>query len=439
MSDAEPEPKNTRRKFLAGTAAALATTTLAPHESAAQAKPEPAATPTAAPKPAVEIRYVMSPPPPKTGPHTGTLDPFIQKLKAGPGFPLSFLNAEFTDVAAWKAKARGRMFDLMHYRPEKCDPAAEVVSRVDRGDYIQEEIRFNTTPIFRVPATMLIPKKAKLPAPGIVALHAHGGFYLWGRETLLENVPNHESIVGLQKFYGERAIAVELARRGYVVITIDIFYWGERRMVLEDDPQVWKDRPHSITPDEVTAFNRRSSASEQLMGRTLFTAGTTWAGIMYWDDIRTLDYFASRPEVDPARIGCVGHSLGGLRAAHLAALDDRIKASVACGWMCSFPAQLAKHVRSTVGPTKLIPGLYRELDYPDLASIAAPTPLMVISGVRDELFEPRGMQSAHDKITAVYKKAGAAERFKSIVEDRPHEFNRDRQADAWAWFDKWLA
>jgi len=437
MNEAEPNSKSTRRTFLASTAA-LAATSLTPREAEAQAKPEPATKPEVAPQPKVEIRYSMSPPPPKTGPHTGTLDAVIQKLKAGPDFPLSFLRPEFTELAAWKRQARGRMFELMHYAPEKCDPQAEVLSRVDRGEYIQEEIQFNTTPVFRVPATVLIPKNAKLPAPGIVALHAHGGFYLWGRETLLENEPAHESIVGLQKYYGERAIAADLARRGYVVIVIDIFFWGERRMVLEDDPAEWKTRPHTITPEQVTKFNQRSSASEQLMGRTLFTAGTTWAGIMCWDDIRTIDYFVSRPEVDPTRIGCVGHSLGGLRAAHLAALDERIKASVACGWMCSFPAQLEKHVRSTIGLTKLIPGLYRELDYPDLAGIAAPTALMVISGVQDALFEPRGMQAAHDKIAAVYKKAGAAEKFKSVVEDRPHEFNRERQNEAWAWFDRWL-
>ncbi|MCE9606707.1 MAG: alpha/beta hydrolase family protein [Planctomycetia bacterium] len=421
------QPRNSRREFIAGTAAAVATTALASNAEAADAKP------------AVEIRYVMSPPPPKRGPHTGTLDPLIQKLKAGPEFPLSYLNGEFSDLAAWKRQARAKMFDLMHYRPEACDPRAEVVSRVDRGDYIQEEILFNTTPVFRVPATVLIPKKAKLPAPGIVALHAHGGFYMWGRETLLEQDPAHASVVELQKAYGERAIAVELARRGYVVIVIDIFFWGQRRMVLEDDPQEWKDRPHSITPEQVLGFNRRSAASEQMMGRTLFTAGTTWAGLMYWDDLRTLDYFASRPDVDAARIGCVGHSLGGLRSAHLAALDDRIKAAVACGWMCSFPHQLRAHVRSTIGHTKLIPGLYRHIDYPDLTSIAAPTPLMVISGKRDELFDFVGVQAAHDKIAACYAKAGVAERFRSVVEDRPHEFNRERQADAWNWLDRWLA
>ena len=416
----------TRRQFISSTAVGAAAAALGSAARAAETK---------APG---EVHYSMNIPPPKTGPHTGTLDEFIQKLKPGPDFPLSFLHDAHTDLAKWKAQARAKVFELMHYAPEKCDPRAEILSRVDRGDYIQEEVRFNTTPVFRVPATVLIPKKAKLPAPGVIALHAHGGFYFWGRESMLEHDAPHPTIVEYQKAYGERAVAAELARRGFVVIVIDMFYWGERRMVLEDDPPEWKERPHTISPEQVKLFNQRSAASEQLMGRTLFSAGTTWAGIMMWDDLRTLDYFVTRPEVDATRIGCVGHSVGGLRSAHLAALDPRIKAAVVCGWMCSFPNQLAKHICGTIGHTKLVPGLYRHMDYPDIASLAAPTPLMVINGRQDALFEIEGVKAAHAKLAACYAKAGAADHFKGIIEDRPHEFNRERQADAFAWFEQWL-
>jgi len=209
--------------------------------------------------------------------------------------------------------------------------------------------------------------------------------------------------------------------------------------VLEDDPEEWKTRPATISSDSVMKFNQRSSASEQLMGRTLMSAGVTWAGIIAWDDIRTLDYLVTRPEVDPRRIVCVGHSVGGLRSAYLAALDDRIKAAVVCGWMCSFPNQLAKHVRSTIGHTKLIPGIYRHLDHPDIASLAMPKPLMVINGIQDALFEPEGVRAAHEKLAKCYAKAGVPDHYKSLIEERPHEFNAERQADAWAWFEKWLS
>jgi len=175
-----------------------------------------------------------------------------------------------------------------------------------------------------------------------------------------------------------------------------------------------------------------------LMGRTLLSAGVTWAGIIAWDDLRTVDYLVTRPEVDPQRIACIGHSVGGLRAAYLAALDDRIKATVICGWMCSFPHQLAKHIRSTIGHTKIIPGIYQLLDHPDIASIAMPTPLLVINGKQDALFELEGVQHAHHKLAQCYAKAGVPDHFQGVIEDRPHEFNADRQADAWSWLARWL-
>ena len=79
-----------------------------------------------------------------------------------------------------------------------------------------------------------------------------------------------------QRLYDGRSIATELVRRGYVVITIDMFYWGER-MLLDEDPPSYRE-PQRMTADEIAAFNRRSSQSEQLVARSLMTAGITWPG-----------------------------------------------------------------------------------------------------------------------------------------------------------------
>ena len=238
---------------------------------------------------------------------------------------------------------------------------------------------------------MLIPKGLTGPAPAVVALHDHGGMYFWGKEKLVEVPDPHPVLAEFKKTaYAGKSIATELARRGYVVIVIDMFYWGERRMLLDDDPADWRERPREMPAERVAAFNRRSSESEQLVGRTIYAAGFTWSGVMFWDDVRTVDYLVTRPEVDPERIGCVGLSVGGLRSCHLAALDDRIKAAVVVGWMASFPAQLKDHIRNTIGFTKLVPGLYRHLDYPDVASLAMPSALLVINGTKDALFDLDG-------------------------------------------------
>jgi dienelactone hydrolase len=223
-----------------------------------------------------------------------------------------------------------------------------------------------------------------------------------------------------------------------VVAVIDMFYWGERRMLLADDAPDWRERTASLTQERLKAFDRRASESEQLVARSVEAAGFTWPGVMFWDDIRTLDYLAARPEVDASRLGCVGLSVGAVRSLHLAALDDRIKAAVVVGWMTSFPAQLERRVRNSIGFTKLVPGLYRHLDYPDVGSLAMPGPLLVINGSRDALFEPAGVRAAFEKLAACYRKAGVPEKIQTRLYDTPHEFNLEMQREAWGFLDRHL-
>lgn len=376
---------------------------------------------------------------PPAGSQVGSLFPFIRSQAVTSDFPLSFLNRQFKSLPAWKRRARAKLLDLLHYSPPSCDFRAEVVERTDRGDYIREKIYFNTTPDVRVPAYVLIPKHVPLPAPAVVALHDHGAFFFWGKEKLVEMEEPHEALTKFkQQYYSGKSTASELARQGYVVIVIDMFYWGERRMLLDDDPSDWRDRPASISADRVAKFNQRASQSECLVGRTIFAAGFNWPSVMFWDDLRTVDYLLTRPEVDRNRIGCVGLSVGGYRSCHLAALDDRIKAAVVVGWMTSFPFQLHHHVLNTIGHSMVVPGLYQHLDYADVASLAAPTALMVINGSKDTLFAPEGVQAAFNKLNACYEKAKAPEKLCLRLFDTPHEFNSQMQAEAWAWLKRWI-
>ncbi|MBA3845652.1 MAG: acetylxylan esterase [Planctomycetes bacterium] len=371
-------------------------------------------------------------------PVLGSLLTFIQAQADGGDGSLSYLDPRFADHQAWKSAARARVLELLNYRPAPVDPAPRLIERVDCGDHWRESVEFSTTADIRVPAFVLVPKGLTKPAPGIVALHDHGGFYLWGREKLVELPGEHPTLTAFRRdCYAGRSITVEMVRLGYVVVVIDMFYWGDRRLLRADDGDDWRTR-RDLSPERIAAFNERSGGEEQLVARGLYTAGTTWAGVMFWDDIRTVDYLITRPEVDPARIGCVGLSVGGYRSLHLAALDARIRAAVVVGWMASFPAQLAHHLLYTIGFTMLVPGLYRQMDLPDVASLAAPNALMVVNGSRDNLFELGGVCRAHERIAACYRKAGAAERFVSRIVDEPHEFSLGVQGEAWAWLERWL-
>jgi dienelactone hydrolase len=281
-----------------------------------------------------------------------------------------------------------------------------------------------------------VPKKLQGKVPGIVALHDHGGFYRWGKEKLVRTADEHPSLTAFKRqAYAGRSIAEDLAAAGYVVIVIDMFYWGERRLRLPNDPPTG---PRESEAD-VQKFNAARSLAEQVVARTIYTSGFTWAGLIFWDDIRTLDYLASRPEVDANRLGCVGLSVGGWRAAHLTALDQRIKAGVDVCWLTSFKDIQANHVRHTVGFTKLLPGLYRRLDMPDVVSLAAPRALLCINGLQDRLFPVEsGVRAAYATLAAVYGKVGAAEKFRGHLYDTPHEFNADMQSESWDWLKRWL-
>lgn len=378
-----------------------------------------------------------------SGSPLGSLYPFIQQQADRSRFDLSFLRDDVRDLKAWQPRARAKVTERLCYAPGRVALQPEIVRRVDRGDYVQEELTFATAADVRVPATLLIPKKASqaTPAPGIVAFHDHGGMYLWGRDKVLESENAEDEHLVLRDFkqqlYGGKSIATELVRRGYVVLTIDMFYWGQRRLILDDDPASYRD-PRTMTKDEVVAFNRRSNQNEPLVARSLFTAGVTWPGVAIWDDLRSVDYLVTRPEVDARRLGCVGLSVGGYRSFLLAALDPRIKAAIDVGWMTSLGSQIKQHVTNTIGFSFHIIGLYQSMDLPDLAALIAPRSLFVISGSKDRLFPPDGVKASHAKIEQCFRKAGVPDRQRCQFYDAPHEFNPQMQNDAWEWLTKSL-
>ena len=367
----------------------------------------------------------------------GSLYPLLRATAGRSTLQLSFLHDRFQDVAAWKREARLRVLSLLQYAPPKCEPRAEVVERVDCGSYIREKLYFNTTPDIRVPAYLLLPKGEARRRPAIVALHDHGAFFAWGKEKLVATEHEHPALTEFKRTaYSGRSYGSELAKRGYVVIAIDMFYWGDRRMLLPHDPPAWRERD-TMRLEDVAAFNRRCSANTSLIATGLFEAGITWSGLMFLDDLRTVDYLATRPEVDPDRIGCCGLSVGGFRSAHLAGLDSRIKAAVVVGWMSTYGSMLQNKLTS-IGFMKVVPGLYQYMDLPDVVSMTVPGGLMVIHGTQDKLFPLDGVHTAFEKIAAVYKKAGVPERFQSVTYDGPHEFNAQMQEQAFAWLDRWL-
>src|ERR1017187_7746043 len=154
----------------------------------------------------------------------GSLYADVQRLVANRPYEYSFLGQRFREVAEFKKTGREKLFDLLLYRPEPTPFRAEVVDRVERNTHIREKILFSTSPHFRVPAYVLIPRKLNGRAPAIVDLHSHGGMFLFGKEKVIDTGRNHAAMTDYhRRNYDGRPTATELVRRGYVVISIDAF------------------------------------------------------------------------------------------------------------------------------------------------------------------------------------------------------------------------
>lgn len=365
----------------------------------------------------------------------------------------SFLDARYGagDLGAWTRETRARLIDLLHYEPERCDLAPELVAREETAHFVRESLLISTTPWSRIPCEVLIPKRprgGRWPAPGIVALHCHGGLFRWGRHKVVEPANashDHPHLRGYrERLYGGRAYANELARRGYVVVAADAFYFGDRRLQWPHGewPEAYREEEAAIEVDSEPWLRLLNRAHQELQARVagaVFQSGATWPGIYAWDDRRTVEYLQTRPEVDPARIGCAGLSVGGYRSAYLVAVEERIKAAIAVGWMCGL-GELWPVSRwpNSLGWVHHVPGLYQEMDLPDVASLACPRPLLVIQGSRDRLFPIEGVERTLNTLGRIYEKAGVPECFTGRIYDAPHEFNLPMQEEAFAWLDRWL-
>ncbi|MBI5689515.1 MAG: prolyl oligopeptidase family serine peptidase [Verrucomicrobia bacterium] len=373
--------------------------------------------------------------------------PFMEWLARQNSPRLSFLDPRWTSLPEWQAAARPVLRERLSYQPAARPLGADLVSREEREGFSIETVRIHATDAYSIPARVLVPGGRRGRLPAVLALHCHSGRYTWGHEKLISRPGEPAYLTLFRNGTYERPWAEALVRRGYVVIVIDAFYFGERRLRVEElDPaRVFSEVREAFTtvrntqPDSpawITSVNKVCSFYEHHTAKTIAATGATWPGIHVWDDLRSVDYLCTRPDVDPERIGCAGLSGGGFRTALAIASDPRLKAAVVTGWMTEFAHQLAHHIRHTW--MVFTPGLYRFLDLPDAAALHAPSPLLVQQCRKDTLFPMSGMEGAVAKLARIYAKAGAPERFRGAFYNEPHSFKPPMQEEAFDWLDRWL-
>ena len=372
----------------------------------------------------------------------GAYGPWAASLVPDGPARLSFRNGAFHDIDAWRREARGDLLSKLVQPPTGGTPQGELQHRFDYDGLTIEHLHWQLPYGPPTEAYLLKPAKAEGRLPAILALHDHGGNKYFGTRKIVRICDDQHPLMRehQKRYYGGVAWANELAKRGYAVLVHDAFLFGSRRVRAGDLPDAIRKGLKEEAPEseaEIKEYNDFASGHESIVAKSLFCAGTTWPGVFTAEDQRALDYLGSRPDVDPDKIGCAGLSGGGLRSVFLAGIDDRIAAACCVGMMTTWKDYLL-HKSHTHTWMVYVPGLPRDLDYPEILGLRVPKPTLVLNDTEDQLFTLDAMHEADRMLAEVYKKAGAADRYHGSFYPGPHKFDLPMQAEAFGWFDGWL-
>jgi dienelactone hydrolase len=355
---------------------------------------------------------------------------------------LSFRNKSIPELAVWKRMARSKVKERMAMPDIGSVPKVTVVKQYEYDGLHIEELNWQLPYGRPTEAVLLKPANATERLPAVIAFHDHGGNKYYGSRKIVrlsDKLP-----VGIEEhqktYYEGKAWANELARRGYVVLVPDAFPFASRRVMISEVPEARRGNYKDPDPNnlgQIEKYNEWAAEHEQIMGKSLFSAGTTWPGVWLAEDIKALDVLCTREDVQLNNIGCAGLSGGGMRSVYLAGLDDRIKCTVPVGFMTTWN-DFALYKSYTHTWMIYIPLLPNELDFPEILTMRAPLPSLVLNNSEDQLFTLSEMKRADEIAKEVYAKANAADNYRCTFHPGLHKFDSKMQAEAFAWFDQWL-
>lgn len=347
---------------------------------------------------------------------------YVEQLKKELTYPLAWGNSSITDFGEWKKAARAKVIECMMAPPVRAEAwDMKTVAEERRDGYTARRIEYNVNAYSRISAYVLIPD-GEGPFPAVNLLHDHGGHLYIGKEKMIRPFDVDTAVVNdadrwAAKIYGGQYVGDYLARNGYLVFSADAPMWGERG------------REEGVDRSKYDII----CGNMMMLGRDL-------SAFMTYDDIASTDFMATLPEVDSTRIACMGCSMGAYRAWMLAALSDRIAAGISVCWMTTTDVQMSvkDRKREHGGFANCIPALRQYLDYPHIASLACPAPMLFINGSQDHLFPVDGTRSAFTTMRGVWKSQGADDRLATEIWQIPHSCGPDVQARSLRFLDKYL-
>jgi len=225
----------------------------------------------------------------------GQFYPEIQEYANNRSMSYSWLSKDWPELEQWRIQGRAKMMELLSFSPAPVPLNPEITEKVKKEGYTRYKVRYSVTPHRKTEAYLLIPDGLTKPAAAVIALHDHGGFYYYGKEKITETEDQPKILRNfINEAYGGRPYADELARRGFVVLCPDAFYFGSQRIDINLIGDYFlRDYPDINSSDKekaIEAYNQFCSKYENIMARYIFDAGTTWPGILFHGDSVSDDY-----------------------------------------------------------------------------------------------------------------------------------------------------
>jgi len=308
------------------------------------------------------------------------------------------------DVEARNRFVRERIVEMLGGFPERNSLDPVVVRVLERDGYRIENVMFQSRPNFWVTANLYVPTFAAGPFPGIISPCGHS------REARM--YPEYQFLY------------LNLVKAGFVVLAYDPIGQGERR-------HFWNPQTNC------NEIGGPVTWEHDMPGHLLFLLGENLTQYRIRDGMRAVDYLVTRPEVDPERIGCTGHSGGGTLTLFISALEQRIRCAAMHegGTGHRWPLEIRPETPLGTGDVEqhFFPAAIYGIDMCDVHVAIAPRPLLATI----ENYSPEFNETARH-IQARYRQLGVAERFATEEATDPHALTVKLRLAAVDWFCRWF-
>jgi dienelactone hydrolase len=302
-------------------------------------------------------------------------------------------------LAAYQDRLKRQFIEHLGGLPDRTPLNAHVTGQESRDGYHIEKVIFESQPRHYVTGVVYLPSTPP-PYPGVI-------------------VPCGHSANGKAAEPYQRA-CILLAKNGLAAFCYDPIGQGERLQILPAEGQP----PYNSTLEHT------------LVGVNSIPLGTSTARYHIWDGMRALDYLASRPDIDPKRLGCTGNSGGGTQTSYLMALDDRIVCAAPSCYLTSMRRLLA-----TLGPQDAEQNIHAQIafgmDLADYVLMRAPRPTLICVATRD-YFDIGGAWHCFRQAKRFYTRLNHSERVELVETDATHGFSIQLREAMVRWMRRWL-